>query len=46
MVDLLDTTGRQHEMADEKRQIILDLLARNKMRKDTNEAADDLDKLR
>jgi hypothetical protein len=32
-------------MADEKRQIILDLLARNKMRKDTNEAADDLDKL-
>lgn len=32
-------------MADEKRQIILDLLARNKMRKDTQEAADDLDKL-
>jgi methyl-accepting chemotaxis protein len=32
-------------MADEKRQIILDLLARNKMRKDTNEAADDLDKV-
>lgn len=32
-------------MADEKRQLILDLLARNKMRKDTTEAADDLDKL-
>lgn len=32
-------------MADEKRQLILDLLARNKMRQDTNEAADDLDKL-
>lgn len=32
-------------MADEKRSLILDLLARNKMRKDTNEAADDLDKL-
>jgi hypothetical protein len=32
-------------VADEKRQLILDLLARNKMRKDTTEAADDLDKL-
>lgn len=32
-------------MADEKRQLILDLLARNKMKHDTNEAADDLDKL-
>lgn len=32
-------------MADDKRQLILDLLARNKMRKDTTEAADDLDKL-
>jgi ABC-type transporter Mla subunit MlaD len=32
-------------MADEKRQLILDLLARNKMRNDTNAAADDIDKL-
>jgi hypothetical protein len=32
-------------MADEKRQLILDLLARNKMRKDTEDAASDLDKL-
>jgi archaellum component FlaC len=32
-------------MADEKKSLILDLLARNKMRKDTQDAADDLDKL-
>lgn len=32
-------------MADEKRQLILDLLARNKMSKDTQDAAGDLDKL-
>lgn len=32
-------------MADDKKQLILDLLARNKMRKDTQDAADDLDKL-
>lgn len=32
-------------MADEKKSLILDLLARNKMRKDTSDAADDLDKL-
>jgi hypothetical protein len=32
-------------MADEKRQLILDLLARNKMSKDTKDAADDLDHL-
>ncbi len=32
-------------MADEKKQLILDLLARNKMDKGTKDAADDLDKL-
>lgn len=32
-------------MADEKKQLILDLLARNKMGNDTKAAADDLDKL-
>jgi hypothetical protein len=32
-------------MADEKRQLTLDLLARNKMSKDTKQAADDLEKV-